>query len=120
MKSRLHAVLTYIYSSIQVGADQDRCHETLRARGQRLVKEAMIELQSTKSGVDSRRCVKKRTQRQVMSVFKYKCHGIVRDTSPPELGSGYLCTAALGPGVNAALTRIWFGLVWFGLYFNVL
>ena len=32
------------------------------------------------------------------------CHGIVRDTSPPKLGSGYLCTAALGPGVNAALT----------------
>ena len=34
------------------------------------------------------------------------CHRIVRDTSPPELGSGHLCTAALGPGVNAALTRI--------------
>ena len=26
--------------------------------------------------------------------------------TPPELGSGHLCTAALGSGVNAALTSI--------------
>ena len=38
------------------------CHETLRARSQRLMKEAMIGLQSTKSGVDTRRCVKNTTQ----------------------------------------------------------